>query len=818
MTERFEPVLTFARRHRVAILISGLALGVASGFALTRIRFESDVLKLIPRGGAAIQAFQTYVDHFESLDFVYIIFEAPEGYAISDYDDVVEKYVAQLRALPQIDYVDARLFDRDRDWNYLFDRILLLLGPEQARAALDRFEPDNMRAMLLHSREALTVPSLSVRDLVQSDPLGLAQPLSSRFADNKSFFQFDPFQDGYVSKDGGWRLVIAKPTGRATDGDFCKDLHIELAAVGEHVRADLLAGGDDDPRPPVEIEIAGAYRNTNEADSLIRGEMKRNTLFSLILLLTVIFVVFRSYWIVFCAATTLGLAGLMAMVLVGFSRGNLLAAASGGAAMLFGLGMDGITLLYLRFLEERSRGVDPETATRRLSSTVSSVFLGNITTVATFVALVFVDFPSLEELGRLVGLGMLLCAGLTLLFVPAFLAFQGSTARNRSPSLPRLARLVERRPVPILAVAGSLTLISLVALPRLVVVASLEKLQPRTEGSAVEAKLRERFQFPNNVLLVLAQGKDLDDLLEKHRALERELHQRGEKVPLANALALLPTSSDQEAVSKLVVSSGLTPTNVWPRFDRVAVDVGFRAGVFDAFRRRLPALFDPDERITYDGLIEHGFTQLVQRFIAREDDGYAVATYVYPDAEADVSRLAGVIEDIDPSLLVTGQALVNQELHAILLPEFLKGILIGSLAVIALIYLAFGSIRSTLWCLLPTLLGLLWSVGLFAIAGIELDLFSVFAIVMVIGIGVDYGIHIVHRYRLEGDASLLQFLPWTGAAISLAAVTTVIGFGTVAFSSYAPLARLGIVSATSVAFVAFASLLVLPVLLRVRGL
>jgi hypothetical protein len=223
-------------------------------------------------------------------------------------------------------------------------------------------------------------------------------------------------------------------------------------------------------------------------------------------------------------------------------------------------------------------------------------------------------------------------------------------------------------------------------------------------------------------------------------------------------------------------------------------------------------LFDPGERITFDGLLQHGLGPVVSRFVVREETGYLAVTYLYPETESDVSRLAGIVAAIDPSFLVTGQALVNGELRASLLPQFLKGIAIGSVAVILLIYRDFRSVRLTLLCLLPTVLGLLWSAGLFAITGIELDLFSIFGIVMAIGIGVDYGIHILHRFKSH-DGRLGEFLPWTGAAIALAALTTIIAFGTLAFSSYQPLARLGVVVATSITFAAFASLLVLPALL-----
>jgi hypothetical protein len=237
--------------------------------------------------------------------------------------------------------------------------------------------------------------------------------------------------------------------------------------------------------------------------------------------------------------------------------------------------------------------------------------------------------------------------------------------------------------------------------------------------------------------------------------------------------------------------------------------------VFRAFEERLSVLLDPGERITLDGLLEHGLGPLVSRFVVREDTGYLAVTYLHPETESDVSRLAGVVSAIDPSFLVTGQALVNGELRASLLPRFLKGVAIGSVAVLLLIYRDFRSVRLTLLCLLPTVLGLLWTSGLLAAAGIELDLFSIFGIVMVIGIGVDYGIHILHRLQSH-DGRLGEFLPWTGAAIALAAVTTIIAFGTLAFSSYQPLARLGIVVATSLTFASLASLLVLPALVGER--
>ena len=96
---------------------------------------------------------------------------------------------------------------------------------------------------------------------------------------------------------------------------------------------------------------------------------------------------------------------------------------------------------------------------------------------------------------------------------------------------------------------------------------------------------------------------------------------------------------------------------------------------------------------------------------------------------------------------------MNRELADRFLPQFVKGLVdrharSSSLLVVA----AFRDWRLSLLALLPTAVGLVWAAGVLALAGVELDLFALFAVVTFVGIGVDYGIHLVHRYQERGDA------------------------------------------------------------------
>ena len=104
---------------------------------------------------------------------------------------------------------------------------------------------------------------------------------------------------------------------------------------------------------------------------------------------------------------------------LGFTGARLSAAAAGSAAMLFGLGVDGVVLLYVAHrhaLAETTADAPAAIAGRR-----ASMLLGMWTTAATFYGLMFVDFPSLQQLGALIGHSMVVCGVLTLVIVPALL-------------------------------------------------------------------------------------------------------------------------------------------------------------------------------------------------------------------------------------------------------------------------------------------------------------------------------------------------------------------------------------------------------------
>ena len=245
--------------------------------------------------------------------------------------------------------------------------------------------------------------------------------------------------------------------------------------------------------------------------------------------------------------------------------------------------------------------------------------------------------------------------------------------------------------------------------------------------------------------------------------------------------------------------------------NRAAAAAGFRAGVFQPFADRLPRLLDTSTRITYEGYVENGLGDLIRRFVVHDGNRWLTATYVFPTSAADVEAVGRIVAAEAPGPVLTGLPMVNRELSAMFLPEFLKGLAIGSGIVLLLVIAAFRQWRLSVYALLPTAIGLLWAAGVLALFRVELDLFAVFAVVTFVGVGVDYGIHLVHRFQERSDA--VRATAELAPVILAAAAITFFGYGTLFTSSYPPLRSIGIVSGVSVITLAVASVLVLPALL-----
>jgi predicted RND superfamily exporter protein len=808
MNASFEGAVTWAHRSRVLVFAGAAALLALSFIGLRHITFDANVLGLLPSRGQAVPAFRTFLDQFGTLDDLYVVFTAPAGHAIDEYDPDVDRWIAALRAAPELTHVDHGRVDDSRDWSWLADRELLLLDDTALEAALARLRPPAMPAALAATRELLTIPSPEIAAMVRADPLGLHDLLRRQFGEASSVLPFGAAGDGYVSKDGRQRLIIARPGQPPYDTAFS---HRLFARLDEIRRAHASTERENAELPPPGITVAGGHRIAIETEAVVRRESLINGVGSLALILPMLFVVFRSVWLVVIGALPAAVALFVVLGVMGLLGVTLSAAATGASAMLFGLGVDGVVLLYVAHHHAIGEGRAPVDAVRAIAAPAASMLLGMWTTAATFLGLLVVDFPSLEQLGLLVGLSMIVCGVMTLLMVPAALPSTPPATPRRSLALPAIPAFVTRHRAAVLSVSLALTIVMGYFASTLKVDLTLDRLRSVTPGARVLEDVTRVFAIPQDVYIVLAEGSDLPSLLSDNEAFVARLRANAPGMTVQPPTAILPSPATQGERLRRIRASIQDVDAVRVSLQKAGLDAGFKPGSFDPFVERLPRLANPGALLTWEGFAAHGLQDVAERFVRRTPQGWVLATYASPANGADVAALQTAVDGASGRMVLTGLPMVNRELSAGFVPQFLRGLVVGTVVVLLSIVLTFRDLRLSLLTLVPTALGLIWAAGLLGAARVPLDLFSVFAVVTFVGIGVDYGIHTVHRFRERGDAAaaIAELAP----VILVAGAITLFGYGTLIASSYPPLRSIGLVSAVSVVTLVLASVYVLPALL-----
>jgi predicted RND superfamily exporter protein len=801
-------ILRWAHARRAVVLTAAAILAAVSAWSLRRLNFDANILHLMPRDGVAVPAFRDYLERFGSLDYLYVIVDAPEGQTIDDYADTVDALTAALRRVPEIERVDAGPRDRARDWRYLSERVLLLVAPSTP-GVLDRFDRARMPAQLAATRELLSLPGPEVAELVRADPLGLLVLLRERLAGAASGMKLDASSGAYVSADGRSRLVLARPRRPPFDTAFGRALYASLDGVEREVAKAHAGAAPDLPMP--RIRFAGGHAIALEMHGMMRAESIWNALGALVVILPLLYFAFRSPWLVAVGAVPSALSMLVVMAAYAWLGIPLSAAGAGAAAMQFGLGIDGVVLLFVAY---RHVGrVVADDGGEDLAGPSTSMLLGMWTTAATFYGLAVVDFPSLVELGLLIGHSMMVCGLLTLVLVPALLPARPPAVK--ALTMTWLPRLIVRHRRAILAAAGVLTVAAVVFAPRLRADPSLERLRGTSPAATFEAEVASRFGLPRDVYLVVDQGPALEPLLEANERLVAALA-REARVAVHAPTSLLPSARTQAAVASQLAARAVDPARVATDLAAAAAEAGFRTGTFDRFAETLPALLDPAGRLSYDGFRAHGLADLLDRSIVHRGDTWTVVTYVYPSAPGAVAAVRRAVDATPGGARLSGLPEVNREMGRRFGPEFAKGMAVGSIVVVGLLIAAFRRLDLTLLALVPTAVALVWAAGLLAVSGVSLDLFSMFAVMTFVGIGVDYGIHLVHRCAHGEPGDRVAAVAHLGPVILVAALTTLLGFGTLVMSSYPPLRLLGVVSAVAIVALGLTSLFVLPALLLGR--
>ena len=170
------------------------------------------------------------------------------------------------------------------------------------------------------------------------------------------------------------------------------------------------------------------------------------------------------------------------------------------------------------------------------------------------------------------------------------------------------------------------------------------------------------------------------------------------------------------------------------------------------------------------------------------------------------------LRSVDPD--VTGAPIITYEAIVHMERAYYQGTIYAFLVVGLLSYLMFRRMRETMLAVMALALGLAWTIGLMRVFDIQFNMANVWGLPLIIGASAEFGLNVILRY-LEGRAHGGPLVARsTVMAVALNGVTTMVGFGSLTIAHHQGIYSLGLLLTLGSACGLVASLVVLPVVLR----
>jgi len=183
---------------------------------------------------------------------------------------------------------------------------------------------------------------------------------------------------------------------------------------------------------------------------------------------------------------------------------------------------------------------------------------------------------------------------------------------------------------------------------------------------------------------------------------------------------------------------------------------------------------------------------ILDRYSNKSRDQFLVTVFPAGNIWKNAQFLNRFVEDLERvSDKATGMPPVFRALIQIIGRDGRNAALLTLGIVFLLLCLDFLSPRLALMAMIPLALGVFWMVGLMHLFGMQLTVMNVMGLPMIIGIGIDDGVHIVHRWKHEGRRKIRTVFSSTGKAIFLTSLTTMLAFGSLVFSIWRGFGHLG---------------------------
>ena len=658
-----------------------------------------------------------------------------------------------------------------------------LLGPEPLNKLKNQLQPLGIKERLSFIyRQSLSPQSSFLMPFLRADPLNLSSEILSNVQKLSQASGYDvTIKDGhFISKDGRAAMIIVKTSVFLTEGfgsrKIVNYLQEKLRHIPSYISADIIAG----------------HMHTVKNEEIIKKDIWLTSVIAALGFLLLFLFIFRDWRSIIIFLMPLG-AVLISTQAAFLVFKNLSYFVIGLSTVIAGITIDYGIYVYLAV---RKAGNSPDT----LSKIIKPVVFGALTTISVFAVFFFSSVKGYHQLAFFSNFTILLCLGFALFILPHFI--------KEEPAAPK--GLISEGPAKKFAlnIPDSLWLISWLIL------------------IIIMLGLGLRSKFNNDLGQFDGAGKEV-------ARSEEEFHRTwgGRELPavLVVSANTLPGAYELNdavyaaAVKAIGKENFNSLASIWPgqakrkanlkawnefwspekksEFQEMLFKYGqpfnFSDEAFTPFIQQLnkPASLEIEPK----GLVF--FERLKEQFVLKKDSAYQMLSF-FPDKDKYIAKLSEM-QNAYPGTFLVSRKNFSQQVSRALSGEFLFLGFLAIFATLGLTFILLKNLRLTALAMVPVATALALIGGMTYLAGLTLSIPSVIAAMVVVGIVSDYGMFMVYYCKY-------QYQTGTIMAVTLAALTTLIGAGVLLFAQHPVLFSIGVTLTSGVLAGYLSSLLIIP--------
>jgi len=800
MHRLFYGIYKFVDQHKLLSIGVALAFLLATGILASKIQFEEDITRIIPKSERS-DVTSRVLKQLNFSDKIAVIIEKNASIQAAGLSEIADVFLDSLSTLSgYYTSVQGRVGQEDVEQtiDFVYKHLPLFLDSTDYKLIQQRLSPDSIKSQVAANFNSLISPSGMVTGrFIQQDPLGLTWIGLQKLQKQHVGEHFILLNDYITASDSSAIVLFISPKYSGSE-----TAHNALFVKGlERIQDSLNATLKGD----IEISYFGASLVAVANAKQIKSDIVTTVLISMSVLMVLLIVFYRRLLVPILIFIPTVFSSVFAIACLAMLKSTISAISLSIGAVLIGITID----YALHILTHYKRQTSVENLFKEITK---PLIMSSATNAVVFLCLLFVKSEALVDLGIFASINIFFSAVFSLIIIPHL--YKPKQELEHSSWIDRLAQFPFDKSKVLIVICLILIVVSCFTFDKVKFNNDLSSLNyfPKVLKQT-EQKLDALTASAEKSVYVVSYGVSFDEAMDRHRQLTAILKRQKAEAAIVN----------YSGVGELVMSSATQElkynnwTNFWQnhQFEVIKQDLiiegqhyGFKADTHQSFYKLVE---EEQDRllsfVDYQSVDAMG----VKEFVSHRDGLFTVAALVKMEEkqrDAFVTRI-----EKEPYTIVVDRKNLSETFLGQLNADFNNLVNYSFIAILVILWLFFRRIELVLLSAIPIGLTALVTAGLMGIFGLEFNIFSAIVCTLVFGHGVDFSIFMTSALQKEytdGEDGL----PAYRTSILLAVLTTVLAIGAVVFAKHPALISISTVSLVGVFAAVIVTFVFYPILFR----